>query len=606
MPSRTSRMEDQVAEPAADDRAGHDPDGDEGDVVRAQAAGTREDAGQDEGRDDRRRERDRLPADDQVAEQLDEGSKSNVMTAIGTVAMSVSKVDGRAPRRAHSSRAATPREAMSAGRQVACPPGARRYAVTPTSSAQSVVERGGVRSAMKRQASLGALPTATSASGPRGNGPDVATPMGGGRRWQPSDQAPNIRLQVDLLGRLDARTADDRTSASRVAMPRRCSRCSSWPAGRARARRSPPTCGPMPTPLGRIAAPGAVAGPPGLVRGGRPARRCSTSTPRPSASGSMPGSTSTSPRSRPAWSDDACAPSGHRAVPRRPARRPRPRLLRRRARAPADRYEDALALVAERRLAAGDLVGARARGAAPRTRPPARGGPRGPHRRPRPDRVALTGRPPVPAAHDVLAASSARRRCRRPRRSTGRRSRTRCGARTNGRRSSTRNGNRSWWPSAADEALGGVVVDGNGIGFSASGCSVSMAGATGPCVEGSGIGLSASGWSVSIAGATGAVGRSGTTEGEDDPSSGRRPARGNDTQRSSPRSATGSPCAHSVPRGRETGSRESWTQDMPKPPAVPGASSSCRDRRGPGVGPVGARAPAPRARSRSCCPSRRA
>ena len=36
------------------------------------------------------------------------------------------------------------------------------------------------------------------------------------------------------------------TSACRVATPRRCSPCSCWPAGRAHARRSPPTCGRTP------------------------------------------------------------------------------------------------------------------------------------------------------------------------------------------------------------------------------------------------------------------------------------------------------------------------------------------------------------------------
>ena len=70
----------------------------------------------------------------------------------------------------------------------------------------------------------------------------------------------------------------------------------------------------------------------------------------------------------------------------------------------ADRYEDALAVVAEQRLEAGDLDGARiAADAASCPRPVAGGGARRPHRRPRPDRVALAGRPPVPTAQRVLS-----------------------------------------------------------------------------------------------------------------------------------------------------------------------------------------------------------
>ena len=114
--------------------------------------------------------------------------------------------------------------------------------------------------------------------------------------------------------------------------------------------------------IGRIPPPGTVAGPAGSLRGraSRPTS-CSTSTAIPSGSGSMPGSTSMSPVSRPAWSTT-------RAARRPPSRSTtatcskglghdcfaaeRERL--------SDRYEDALAIVAERRLEARDLIGARA------------------------------------------------------------------------------------------------------------------------------------------------------------------------------------------------------------------------------------------------------
>ena len=76
----------------------------------------------------------------------------------------------------------------------------------------------------------------------------------------------------------------------------------------------------------------------------------------------------------------------------------------------ADRYEDALALVARRRLEDGDDDGARAAAERLIARDPGpRGGAsRGPHRRPRDDRHALAGRAPVPAV--VRGARSRARR----------------------------------------------------------------------------------------------------------------------------------------------------------------------------------------------------
>ena len=66
-------VEEQVAEPAADDGAGHDPDRDERDVVRAEAAAPGQEAGQHERGDDDPGQGDRPPADGQVAEQVGVG-----------------------------------------------------------------------------------------------------------------------------------------------------------------------------------------------------------------------------------------------------------------------------------------------------------------------------------------------------------------------------------------------------------------------------------------------------------------------------------------------------------------------------------------------------
>ena len=52
------------------DRARHDPDRDEGDVVHPQPAAAGEHGREHEGEHDRERERDRSPADRQIAEQL--------------------------------------------------------------------------------------------------------------------------------------------------------------------------------------------------------------------------------------------------------------------------------------------------------------------------------------------------------------------------------------------------------------------------------------------------------------------------------------------------------------------------------------------------------
>ena len=65
-------MGEEVADPPTDDRAWHDPDGNERHVVGAKPARPSQDPGQDERRDDHDHQRDRSPTDGQIAEQVSE------------------------------------------------------------------------------------------------------------------------------------------------------------------------------------------------------------------------------------------------------------------------------------------------------------------------------------------------------------------------------------------------------------------------------------------------------------------------------------------------------------------------------------------------------
>ena len=266
------------------------------------------------------------------------------MTAIGTVAMSVSNVGG--------CRLA---DTLAVGARLA------RVADARTSSARTGIGRGtSIPRGLSRGDGSGG-PAARDLhvrprAGRAGRAPLIGTTMA------TVISGPSVRLRVDLLGRLDARTAAAGPSGSPAATPRRSSRCSCWPAGRAPGRRSPPTCGRTRTghPPGRCARRSGWSGRASPTPGSAPGPS-STSRRTRSGSGWMRRSTSTSTGSRRCPTDDACGAEaavelyhgdlleglGHDCFAAE-----RERL--------SDRFEDALAIVAERRLADGDVAGAQA------------------------------------------------------------------------------------------------------------------------------------------------------------------------------------------------------------------------------------------------------
>ena len=235
---------------------------------------------------------------------------------------------------------------------------------------------------------------------------------------------PGATLHVNLLGRLEARTAGGshrpvvRPARPGVVRPARAVAAAA--VARGHRRRPVARVGHV---VDRRPATGPVARPARAGRRRRRARpRSSRSRRRRSASARPPRSTSTASPSRPA--------STGRAARRRPPialyrgdlveglghdcfAAERERL--------ADRFEDALALVAERRLAVGRPRGGVRRGpATARARSAPRGGTRHPDRGPRPRRHALAGHPPVPTPErDPAPPSWARRRCPRRTRRTG-------------------------------------------------------------------------------------------------------------------------------------------------------------------------------------------
>ncbi len=323
------------------------------------SSGTCEQAGQDEGRHDGPDERDRPPAHGQVAEQLDVGIE--VEGDDGDRHGGDECIQGRrrAPRRPRSrrpSRACRPADRLLSAD--GSPLRRDAHIIGPIRRSNA----GGVRSAMKRPTSLGAPSDRYERVRPAGK--RAGRRVSGGRTTMAAiGSGPNVRL----AGRppRPSRCADGRRSPG----PPSGSPC---PGALRAARADPPTAltgGDRRRPvagcrrrIGRIPAPGTLARAAGPRRGraSRPTD-CSTSTATPSGSGSMRGSTSMSRASRPAWSTTRAAPRppsssttatcskglGHDCFAAE-----RERL--------SDRYEDALAIVAERRLEACDLVGARA------------------------------------------------------------------------------------------------------------------------------------------------------------------------------------------------------------------------------------------------------
>ena len=307
------------------------------------------------------RERDRLPAHDEVAPRWTRGSKSNAMTAIGTVAAvypSARSVGWPTP-------PLSPTRSLRRCR-------ARHHHRHPADV------RGGARGAIGGKIER--------VWGPRRYESRRPAHGGTGRTSRRSEGMPcrHVRrtgtgLDITLLGRFTIRTAEGARSGSSAATPRRCSPCS-------RSTRRPRTREAIATDLW----PDRSSPPPD-----RSARRC-TSCGRRS---SRPGSIST-----------RSSRSDAETLGLRPDVDPQPRYRDRSRRAPAiarctpktavalyagdlaeglghdcfaaererlaDRYEDALAIVATQRLADGDVDGRTARRRAPdRARPAARGGP---------------------------------------------------------------------------------------------------------------------------------------------------------------------------------------------------------------------------------------
>ena len=232
--------------------------------------------------------------------------------------------------------------------------------------------------------------------GPGGLSDQSRRPAHGGRAGRRDAWLRGCRAYTstgrDRLGHHAARSGSRsepptaRRSGSSAATSRRSSRCSRSRAGRARARPSPPTCGPSrwsPPPV-RFARRSISCGP----RWSGPACRsdailesdAETVGLRPEAIRSLDVA-----RFEACTDDPTCsARGGRQAVRRRPRRGPRPRLLRRRTRAagrPLRGCPGARRSPTTRRRGRGRRTARRR--AADRPRPAARGGPRGAHRRPR-------------------------------------------------------------------------------------------------------------------------------------------------------------------------------------------------------------------------------
>ena len=180
---------------------------------------------------------------------MEQGSKSSAMRAVGTV----SAVYGSPP-----SRRPAPVGGV-AGRHLPCHP-LGRPAVTARTSSALAGGRAGARS------QLGGRHDGES-RGVRGLEPGVR-PMGGragrggqartGIRMARRGAAPQALLQVDLLGRIEVRTARGAGRLRPAVTPQPSSPCWCSSAARGRARRSPPTSARPESDrgLGRLAPPG--------------------------------------------------------------------------------------------------------------------------------------------------------------------------------------------------------------------------------------------------------------------------------------------------------------------------------------------------------------
>ena len=106
-------MQDEVAEPPADDGAGDDPDGDERDVVGAKATRPRQQAHEQQDRHDDGSQGDRRPAHLEVAEQV--GIRIELEGHDGDLHGAAECTEGGVPAPRSGSRSAQPGDEVADG-----------------------------------------------------------------------------------------------------------------------------------------------------------------------------------------------------------------------------------------------------------------------------------------------------------------------------------------------------------------------------------------------------------------------------------------------------------------------------------------------------------
>ena len=346
-------VEQAVPDPAADHRARDDPDGDEDQVVGPQRRAARHEPRDDERGDDDGGDRDRLPADDEATDEMeqgveverDEGGRHGVGSVsgarrrggrrrLGGVGWPTPAVSPTGSSGGHGADIIGPWLAIARGRAAGLGGDTRRRIL------------GGPPARARRPA-----------HGGTGRASRASTD---GMRMARRGAAPQALLQVDLLGRIEVRTA----AGARVVLRRPSRPRPLRPAG----PRPPPAVarGDRRRPLarirrglGRLAPPGPLARPARpLGRGLPPDSVLDVSTEaiavRADANialdivafeACLDASLCGAERAIALYGGDLVESLGHDCFAAE-----RERL--------ADRYEDALVTVAERRLAAGDLRGA--------------------------------------------------------------------------------------------------------------------------------------------------------------------------------------------------------------------------------------------------------
>ena len=317
-------MQEDVAEPATDHGAGHDPDGDEQEIVGPQGRTSRDDARHDQRGGDDDRQRDRLPADDErlgqpeqwVEVERDDGDRHGVGQCI------------EPPRRCAPIGVGGPTPALSGT-------GSPASGASRTSCRQSRWSRGGVATwlgAARNGGSGARRSVRRPAQGGTGRASRASRPWDVMRRDESDPTHDPSRQPARAPRRPDARRRGGATRGPPRAGAVRTARAGASTAN-ARGDRRGPVAGRRQH-VGRVASPGALARPP---RAHRRRRRPRCRPGHPLGVGGDPprgpaGDRRRRLRAQPRGRGARRGARG-RALPRRPGRGPRPRLLRRRARA---------------------------------------------------------------------------------------------------------------------------------------------------------------------------------------------------------------------------------------------------------------------------------